>query len=305
MSRAVTLWAIAAEEGPREAAVKGRSVVTQDPVPGEGGAEAAFDTSKANPARVWDYWLGGKDNFAADREAARKVLEIMPSMPLIARTARRFLAWAVYDLTAKRGIRQFLDLGTGLPTADNTHEVAQRAAPQARVVYVDNDPMVLSHARALLTGTPGNTDYIHSDLRDTGTILKQAANTLDFSQPVAIMLIAVLHFISDADDPYRIVDTLMDAVPSGSYLVLAHGASDILPTTTAEMSERYNELSAVSLYLRSQEEIARFFHGLEMVEPGLAPLSRWAPGAAGRGDDDLPQGGGISLSGYGGVARKP
>jgi S-adenosyl methyltransferase len=290
--------------GAAKAAAKGRTVVTQDPVPEVGGPEAAFDTSKANPARVWDYWLGGKDNFAADREAARKVLEIMPSMPLIARSARRFLAWAVHDLTAERGIRQFLDLGTGLPTADNTHEVAQRAASQARVVYVDNDPMVLSHARALLTGTPGATDYIHADLRDTSTILKQAAGTLDLSQPVAVMLIAVLHFISDADDPYRIVDTLMDAVPSGSYLVLAHGASDILPTTTAQMSERYNELSAVSLYLRSREEIARFFDGLELVEPGLAPLSQWAPGASGP-SGDRPEGSGVSLSGYCGVARKP
>jgi hypothetical protein len=295
----------AAEEGPRDAAAKGRPVVTQEPAPEVDGTEAGFDTSKANPARVWDYWLGGKDNFAADRDAARKVIEIMPSMPLIARSARRFLAWAVRDLTAERGIRQFLDLGTGLPTADNTHEVAQHADPQARVVYVDNDPMVLTHARALLTGTPGHTDYIHADLRDTGTILKQAAGTLDFSQPVAVMLIAVMHFIPDADDPYAIVGTLMDAVPSGSYLVLAHGASDILPTTTAQMSERYNELSAVSLYLRRREEIARFFDGLELVGPGLVPLSRWAPGAARPRGDDGAGAGGVSLSGYCGVALKP
>jgi hypothetical protein len=282
-------------------------VVTQDGTPElADDARAGFDTKVASPARIWDYWLGGKDNFASDREAARKVIEIMPSMPLIARSTRRFLVSAVHELAAERGIRQFLDLGTGLPTADNTHEVAHRAAPQSRVVYVDNDPMVLVHARALLTGAPGLTNYIQADVRDTKKILAGAAGMLDFSQPVAVMLIAVLHFISDADDPYRIVTDLMDAVPSGSYLVMGHGTNDILPGTAAEMNERYNQFSAVPLHLRPREQIMRFYDGLELVPPGLAPLSHWAPGSAGTGDTPAePVAPGIVLSGYCGMAVKP
>ena len=192
------------------------------PVPG-------IDTAAANPARVWNYWVGGTDNFAADREIGRQVLELLPFMPMIARFGRRFLIDAVGQLSADYGIRQFLDIGTGLPTANNTHEVAQAVAPESRIVYVDNDPAVLAHARVLLTSSPeGKTGYIAADLREPGTILAGAEDLLDFRQPVAVLLIAVLHFLSDLDDPYRIVAELMDAVPPGSYLAIVHAASDIL-----------------------------------------------------------------------------
>src|SRR5215469_14598492 len=186
-----------------------------------------FDASVPNPARMWNYWVGGKDNFAADREAANKVQAAMPSLPLIAKSVRLFLIDVVHSLTVDHGIRQFLDIGTGLPTADNTHDVAQHAAPESRIVYADYDPVVLTHARALLTSTPeGKTDYIQADLRDTEAILTAAAQTLDFSQPVAVLLIAILHFIPDADDPYGIVRKLMDPLAPGSFLVMVHASSD-------------------------------------------------------------------------------
>jgi hypothetical protein len=187
--------------------------------------EAGLDTSVANPARVWNYWVGGKDNFAADREAAEKVVAVMPSMPLLARAGRRFLVDAVHQLAGRYGIRQFLDIGTGLPTAGNTHEIAQQIAPESRIVYVDNDPVVISHARALLTSSPrGKTDYLQADLRDPDAIVAGAVATLDPAEPVGVLLIAVLHFIPDADHPWRIVGQLMDAVPPGSALVIGHAA---------------------------------------------------------------------------------
>ena len=193
-------------------------------------AQPGFDTSVAHPARVYDYWLGGKDNFAADREAAERVLAVSPGLRFRVRANRAFLARSVRYLAADAGIRQFLDIGTGIPSANNTHEVAQSVAPDARIVYVDNDPIVLVHARALLTGTEqGATAYIEADLRDTADILAQAARTLDFSQPVAIMLLGILHLISDSEDPYRIVAQLVDAVPPGSYLAISHPAIDIHP----------------------------------------------------------------------------
>jgi O-methyltransferase involved in polyketide biosynthesis len=205
--------------------------MTQSTPPSEDSHLPSFDPTVPNPARMWNYWLGGKDNFAADREAAERVLEAMPSLPLIARAARLFLIDAVHQLATEHGIRQFLDIGTGLPTADNTHDVAQRAAPESKIVYVDYDPVVLTHAQALLTSSPeGQTDYVQADLRDTDTIVKAAARTLDLTRPVAVLLIAVLHFIPDADDPYAVVARLMDAVPSGSYLVIAHAAADIATT---------------------------------------------------------------------------
>jgi hypothetical protein len=254
-----------------------------------------FDPSVASPARIWDYWLGGKDNFAADREAGEKAQDALPSMPVIAQTVRRFLADTVRRLSAG-GIRQFLDIGTGLPTADNTHEVAQRAAPESRIVYVDNDPIVTPHARALLASSAeGETSYVHADLRDTAEILAAAARTLDFSRPVAVMLIAVLHFIPDADDPFRVVARLMDAVPAGSYLVVAHAASDISPDAVAKMTGRYNQLSSVSFTARTGAQVARFFDGLDLLEPGVAPLQQWAPGLDGTAG---------ALAGYGAVGVK-
>ncbi len=237
-----------------------------------------FNTSVANPARIWNYWLGGKDHFEADRQAAEQVLEVLPSMPLLARLARRQLIDAVRLLAGLHGIRQFLDIGSGLPTAENTHEVAQRAAPEARVVYVDNDPVVICHAQALLTSSPeGTTDYLQADLRDTAAVLAGAGRTLDLRQPVAVLLIGVLHFIPDDEDPYRIVAGLMEAASPGSYLVIGHGASDIQADAAPEMMRRYNERSSAPLTLRTREQVARFFGGLEMVRPGLVPLSEWWP----------------------------
>ena len=256
-----------------------------------------FDTTVPSPARMWNYWVGGKDHFAADREAADKIMAAMPSLPAVARSVRHFLIQIVHSLTADYGIRQFLDIGTGLPTADNTHDVAQRAAPESRIVYADYDPVVLAHARALLTSSAdGKTDYIQADLRDTDTILEAAARTLDFSKPVAILLLAVLHFIPDADDPYAIVRKLMDAVPSGSFLVIVHAPSDRNPEEMAEQTRRYNESGAEFMRPRSQEEILRFFTGLELIGPGVAPLSEWLPKG---------QAGPASAEAVAGVARKP
>ncbi len=269
------------------------------PTPDGSSKLPPFNPSVPNPARMWNYWLGGKDNFAADRELAERVLEAMPSMPLIARAARLFLIDAVHELATEHGVRQFLDIGTGLPTADNTHDVAQRAAPESKIVYVDHDPIVLSHAQALLTSTPeGQTGYIQADLRDTGTILEGAARILDLSRPVAILLIAVLHFIPDADNPYAIVARLMAAVPSGSYLVMAHAASDIAPGASAEMARRYNQMSSAPITPRNRDQAARFFDGLDLLAPGLVPISQW--GLSGQID---PNTGG--LVGYCAIARKP
>jgi hypothetical protein len=277
--------------------------VTQGWPPDEVTAEdrlAAFDTGVANPARMWNYWLGGKDNFAADREAAEKAMAALPSMPGIARLTRLFLIDAVRRLAADYGIRQFLDIGTGLPTADNTHDVVQRVAPESRIVYVDNDPVVLTHAQALLTSSrEGKTDYLYADLRDTGRILAGAAQTLDFSRPVAVLLVAVLHFIPDADDPYGVVARLMEAMPSGSYLVLSHGASDIEPEATAEMMRRYNDRSSATLALRSREQVAPFFRGLDLTGPGMVPINRWVRADAAH--DEAADG----MAGYCGIARKP
>jgi O-methyltransferase involved in polyketide biosynthesis len=258
----------------------------------------AFDPRVPSPARMWNFWLGGKDNFAADRDAGQRVLEVLPSMPAIARAARLFLADAVTQLAADHGIRQFLDIGTGLPTADNTHDVAQRVAPEAKIVYVDYDPVVLTHAQALLTSSPeGKTDYIQADLRDTATILADAARTLDFSRPIAVILIGILHFIPDADDPYQVVARLMAALPSGSYLVMAHAASDIDPEAAAETTALYNAMSSATITMRSREQVARFFDGLELVPPGLVPMAEW--GAPSQADTT----GG--LLGYSGIGRKP
>ena len=239
----------------------------------------AFDSSVAHPARIWDYWLGGKDHYAADRAAGDHVLQAAPVVREVARADRAFLASAVHHLVAGLGIRQFLDIGTGLPTAGNTHEVAQRAAPEARVVYVDNDPVVLAHARALLISAPeGATAYIDADARDTGKILAQAAQTLDFTRPVAVMLLGILLFIPDADDPWAVTAELMDAVPAGSYLAVSHGASDIRAGQVATAGSRYNEHSAVPMRLRTREEFTRFFDGLELAVPGVVPINHWHPG---------------------------
>jgi len=276
--------------------------VTQDSpevTKGSGSGELpGFDTSVANAARMWNYWIGGKDNFRADREAGDQVLQAMPALPLVARMLRRFLITTVDELTAA-GIRQFLDIGTGLPTADNTHDVAQRAAPGSRIVYVDHDPVVISHAQALLTSSPaGKTDYIQADLRDWAAISAGARRTLDFSRPVAVLLIAVLHFILDAEDPHRLVAAMMADLAPGSYLVIAHAASDIESDTAAAMARSYNATSSLTITPRDRPTVARFFDGLEMTGPGLLPLAQWwgtSPATTA----------GSGLSCYCGIARKP
>jgi O-methyltransferase involved in polyketide biosynthesis len=253
----------------------------------------------AHPARVYDYWLGGKDNFEADRIAGEATIAAYPAIRASARANRAFLARTVRYLAADQGIRQFLDIGTGLPTASNTHQVAQNVAADSRIVYVDNDPLVLSHARALLTSTPeGTTAYLDADLRDTDAILAEAADTLDFSQPVAIMLLAILHYIPDLDEAEQIVARLTSAVPGGSFLVISHAASDISPDEMAEMIRRMNEHLAEGNHVgRPREVVARFFTGLDLVDPGVVKVTQWRPAS------DMEAAGPTSL--WGAVARKP
>jgi hypothetical protein len=244
------------------------------------GRPAEFDTSVANPARVYDCWLGGKDNFAADRELAMEAMAANPGILAEVRANRAFLRRAVRHLAARAGVRQFLDIGTGLPTADNTHEVAQWIAPESRVVYVDHDAVVLAHARALLTSAPdGTTSFVEADLRDVGTVLDRAEQTLDFTKPIAIMLLMILHMIPDADDPNGIVARLVEAVPPGSYLVISHPASDISARPMADMAQRLSR-SGPEMTARTNPEVSRFFTGLELLEPGVVALADWRPGPA-------------------------
>jgi hypothetical protein len=267
--------------------------------PGTSGpAPSGLDTNVPHIARVYDYWLGGKDNFAVDREAAEQVIAAYPGILRDVRAQRAFLSNAVSYLAGVAGIRQFLDIGTGIPTANNTHEVAQDVEPGCRVVYVDNDPMVLVHARALLVGVTAPTAYIDADLRDTGEVLAEAARLLDFTKPVAVMLISVLHLIPDEDDPYAIVTRLMAAVPSGSWLALSHPARDIHPQQVTEAASRFNQLARAKATLRTRAEILRFFDGLELLEPGLVQVHQWRPGLAAPGHHQ-------EAAGYCGLARKP
>jgi S-adenosyl methyltransferase len=265
-----------------------------------GQSVAGLDTSVAHIARIYNYWLGGKDNFAVDREAARRALAAEPSIAVAARANRAFLGRAVSFLAGQHHIRQFLDIGTGIPAADNTHEVAQRIAADARVVYVDNDPIVLAHARALLASTPaGMTTYIQADLRETAEILRQAAQTLDFSQPVAVTLLMILHCIPDDDRPYDIVRELMAATVPGSYLVLSHPAKDIKAQTGRAATQAMNAMMGpTQITIRSQSEIGQFFAGLDLIEPGVVQLPFWRPGPEGPGHV-------VEAPAYCGVARKP
>jgi O-methyltransferase involved in polyketide biosynthesis len=236
-----------------------------------------LDTSVPHPARIYDYWLGGKDNYQADREAAEQVIATQPSILATVRANRAFLRRAVQYLAGEAGIRQFLDIGTGLPTADNTHEVAQLIAPESRIVYVDNDPVVLAHARALLTSSPeGATAYIHADARDPGKILSQAAQTLDLGQPVAVMLLGLLHYIPDAAGPHEIVSRLMDAVGPGSYLAISEATRDIDTRSITESAAQFNAQRVAAPFTpRTRAEIARYFTGLDLIDPGLVPLPQW------------------------------
>jgi hypothetical protein len=255
-----------------------------------------IDTTKAHPARIYDAWLGGKDNFAADREAAELALQAYPALAEAIQSNRAFLGRAVRFLIGA-GVRQFLDIGTGLPAADNTHEVAQREAPDSRIVYVDNDPIVLRHAQALLTSTPeGACDYIQADLSAPETILADAARTLDFDRPVALMLLAVLQFALDEQDPYGLVSRLTAALPAGSYLVISHPTDDFNPNRGESMTV-YNERSVEQAVVRDKAETARFFDGLDLLDPGVVPVAEWRP------DSDATAAKPSSM--WCGVARKP
>ncbi|UIX31814.1 SAM-dependent methyltransferase [Streptomyces sp. GQFP] len=237
-----------------------------------------IDTTKAHPARVYDVFLGGKDNYPADRDAAAAALAANPRGYLDVRHNRDFMRRAVTTLAADDGIRQFLDIGTGLPTQDNVHQIAQRIYPDARVVYVDNDPIVLAHARALLTSGPeGRTDYIDADFNDPAQILEQARKTLDFDQPIALVLAAILHFVAEPE-AYDIVRELVDALPSGSRLVLSHLTEDLNPENIRAVQRTYTE-RGFTFVLRSQAEVERFFeeNGLALDEPGVVPAHRWRP----------------------------
>jgi hypothetical protein len=273
---------------------QGSSPVVSNRVP------PSIDTSVAHPARRYDYWLGGKDNFAADRQSGDEIAAKFPAIRIAVVENRRFLRRAVTFLAESAGVRQFLDIGTGLPTANNTHEVAQAIAPESRVVYVDNDPLVLVHARALLTSSAqGATAYVDADLRDPEKILNDPdlRRILDFSQPVALMLLAILHFIPEEDDPYAIVRRLVDALPAGSYLVISHATSDYLPPAlVADISSGRHGQGR----LRTKAEFSMFFDGLEPVAPGVVPLAEWRA----EGEPE-PRPTAAETAVYAGVARIP
>ncbi|GAA2484510.1 SAM-dependent methyltransferase [Streptomyces gobitricini] len=254
-----------------------------------------IDTTRPHTARIWNYWTGGKDNYPVDREAGDRIRQLHPGIGEYARADRLFLGRAVRYLAQEAGIRQFLDIGTGLPSADNTHEVAQRVTADARVVYVDNDPLVLAHARALLVGTPeGRTDYLDADLRDVDTILEAAARTLDLDQPVALMLLGVVIFVEDDDESYAVVRRLMDALAPGSHLVLSHTVvHPSMPDVDAAVAF-WNEHGTPKLTQRTPEAITRYFDGLDLLDPGVVPCSHWRP--------DAPA---DAVAMYGGVGRKP
>ena len=256
-----------------------------------------FDSSVPQTARIWNYWLGGKDYFPVDRAVGDQILEAFPAIVENARASRAFLARAVRYLAGEAGIRQFLDIGTGLPTANNTHQVAQAVAPECRIVYVDNDTVVLAHARALLTGTPeGATDYLDADLRDPDRILQEAARTLDFTQPIAIMLMGILGHIADDDEAQSIVKRLLGAVSSGSYLTMNDGTDT--SKEVVEAARIWNQSANPTYHLRSPDRIARFFDGLELVEPGVVSPPRWRP-------EPSPSGLPAEIDSFCGVGRKP
>ncbi|NUP22232.1 MAG: SAM-dependent methyltransferase [Streptomyces sp.] len=257
-----------------------------------------INSNVPHSARIWNYWLGGKDCYEIDRQVGDQIAGANPAILDIALAQRAFLVRTVEYLVREAGIRQFLDVGTGLPTANNTHEVAQRLVPETRIVYVDHDPVVLAHAEALLTSTPeGVTDYIDADLRRPETILEQAAKTLDFSQPVALILLGITAHVTD-DTVYDIVGRLLDALPSGSHLVLCDDTEVLNPQQMREMIEQWNEASDNPRINRSPEQLARFFDGLELLEPGLVSVTRWRPGGSG---EQAP----AEVDDFGGVGRKP
>ncbi|HUN31335.1 MAG TPA: SAM-dependent methyltransferase [Trebonia sp.] len=257
----------------RQARQKGTAMISDQ------ASSLPFDTTVAHQARIYDYLLGGQDNFEADRAAVQAGLRIWPQMAVAARANRAFLGRVVRYLAGPAGIRQFLDLGAGIPAAGNTHQIAQQVAPESRVVYVDYDPVVLAHAQALLASGPaGATDYLHADVRDTAAVLAPAGRLLDLARPVAVMMLTILHVMPDSDDPYGIVARVMDAVPSGSYLAISHMSSDLLDQETqAGLVSTGNRMSRQQLSARDREQVTEFFAGLDLVPPGLVPVEEWRP----------------------------
>jgi len=277
---------------------EGVSVQASSSSPSYQEAPPKLDTSVAHTARVWNYWLGGKDNFAVDREVGDQIPQFLPNIVATARADRAFLGRAVRYLVGEAEIRQLLDIGTGLPTAGNTHEVAQAIAPESRIVYVDNDPLVLVHARALLTSTPqGATDYVEADLHKPDKILHEAARTLDFTQPVALTLLGVLNFILDDDESVAIVNRLLDAVPSGSYLAIAHASNEVNAEEAKAARRFWNENAKPPITFRTAQQITRYFDRLELLEPGVVSCSRWRPEPSDLDTAEVNQ--------FCGVARKP
>ncbi|QKW02702.1 SAM-dependent methyltransferase [Streptomyces sp. NA02536] len=262
---------------------------------------ARIDTSRPHPARVYDWFLGGKDNYPVDEELGRQIMSVDGTAQYIARTNRWFMHRVTRWLAGEAGVRQYLDIGTGIPTEPNLHQIAQGFAPESRVVYTDNDPIVLKHAEALLHSTPeGVTAYVQADVREPGRILEQARESLDFGRPVALSLVALTHFLGDEDDPYGLVARLVEALPSGSHLVLSQLTADFDPVAVGRGVEMY-KAGGVTLAPRTRAEIARFFEGLDLVDPGLVQLTDWRPELAeGETTDEHAV---ISL--YGAVARKP
>jgi len=258
-----------------------------------------IDATVPNSARIWNYWLGGKDHYPVDREAGDEYRAIYPEIVQVARASRQFLARAVQYLAGEEQVQQFLDIGTGLPTFNNTHDVAQRVAPDTRVVYVDNDPVVLAHARALLTSTEAVTAYVDADLRAPDEILAAAARTLDFTRPIGLMMLGILGHIGDDDEARSIVKRLLDALPSGSYLTICDGTNDLFEAGV-EAQRLYNESGAVPYRLRSARQIADFFEGLELVEPGVVSCPGWRPDPVAIGRDLPPE-----MDQVAGVGRKP
>ena len=258
-----------------------------------------IDTTVSHSARIWDYWLRGKDNYPVDREVGDRIEEMLPDIANQAREDRKFLGRVVRYLAGEAGVRQFLDIGTGLPTADNTHQVAQRVAPESKIVYVDNDPLVLAHARALLTSSPeGTTDYIHADMHDPGSIIDGARQTLDFDQPVAITMLGVLWHVMDDDEAYAIIDHLVQPLPSGSYLAINHPTLEVTGEKMATAIQYWNQYGKPPGTHRTPDQIARFFGGLELAEPGVVSITQWRP-------DDTSSGMPDPIDQFGAVGRKP
>lgn len=272
--------------------------MAQEPsVPGDASSSPAIDMTVAHSPRIWNYWLGGKDNYQVDRDVGDQFCEVFPPIVDVARASRAFLSRAVEHLAGEAGVRQFLDIGTGLPTVDNTHEVAQRVAPDARVVYVDNDPVVLAHAYVLLRSSPeGFITYLDADLRGPDAILETAALHLDFNRPIALMLMNILGHIPELDEARSIVTRLVDALAPGSYLAVADGTNVIDGEAFDAAIRLWNEAGSLPYHLRKPEQIAQFFTGLTLLEPGVVSCPRWRPAAGAGGMPDVDE--------FGAVGRK-